>query len=387
LWVGECMPLSSLKSYTVSQLANRIASEIETRVDAGFVRSMPAVVDVVLTKACNLACTFCKDYETEGAQHVSDANLTRLAEQLFPTARRLSICSGGEPYLHRGLEHILRLAKKYKLYTWVLSNGMLLKEERMRPIIREELVTEHGFSIDGIRPETVESFRIFAKLPKILENIRMVQRIREEEGKRFPTITIRYALMRCNIEELPAAVEYWGRAGANRIDCGYLSLANEVPCEQSLYFHQELTERIFAEARRVASLYQDFKLSLPPLVKDDMKRRQNPTRCVAPWTFVMVDPNGVVLPCYRAFEAISMGKIYDADGLPFHEIWNSDSYRALRRTVNRDGVKKHYAYCQSCEERYGWGSADVHLGDQTWLKIVSEEKPELIQIDHRRLRK
>ena len=376
-----------MKSFTPQQFVNRAVNEIETRCGAGFLRSMPAVVDVVLTKACNLACTFCKDYETEGAQNVSEANLTRLAEQLFPTARRLSICSGGEPYLHRGLEHILRHARKHKLYTWVLSNGMLLKEDRIRSIVREELITEHGFSIDGIQPETVESIRIFAKLPKILENVRMVQRIREEEGKRYPTITIRYALMRRNIEQLPAAVEYWGKEGANRINCGYLSIANDIPHDESLYFHQDLTERVFGEARKVAQKYPGLHVSLPALIKDELVRREDPSLCRAPWTFVKIDPDGSVRPCYRAFEAISMGNIYDQDARPFREIWNDDSYRALRRTVNRNVEHKHYAYCQCCETRIGWGSADAHLGDENWLKVVADQKPELVQIDHRRLKK
>jgi radical SAM protein with 4Fe4S-binding SPASM domain len=341
---------------------------------------------VVLTKACNLACTFCKDYETEGAKNVTAENLARVASQLFPTARRLSICSGGEPYLHRELEFILRLAREYKLYTWVLSNGMLLKEDRMRAIVRDGLITEHGFSVDGIEPPTVEAIRVFAKLPVILDNIRMLQRIIREEGKSKPGLTIRYALMRSNVEELPAAVEYWGREGIGKIDAGYLSLANELPRDQSLFFHQELTERVFQEARNVAARYPSLQLNLPNLVRDELVKKTNPAPCTRPWDFVMIDPSGHVLPCYRAFEAVSMGVVYDEDRQLFKDIWNSDAYQALRRTVNRDG-DKHFEYCKVCEFRYGWGDEGPHLGDTTWLETVSTGRPELVNIDHRRLKK
>lgn len=381
------MQLGTAKGCTSHKLMNRVVQRIEARISAGQIRSMPAVVDVVLTKACNLACTFCKDYDNDGAQNVSEADLTRLAEQLFPTARRLSICSGGEPYLHRGLEHILRLAKKHDLYSWVLSNGMLLKEDRMRRIIREELITEHGFSVDGITPKTVESIRVFAKLPKILENIRMVQRIRDEEGKSFPTITIRYALMRSNVEELPDAVDYWGKAGASRLNCGYLSLANGISRDESLFFHQDLTERVFAEARKVASRYPNLVVNLPALVREEIGKREQPSRCQAPWTFVMINPDGSVLPCYRAFEGISMGSIYGETAVPFNEIWNSTGYQALRRSVNDDSGPKHYSYCGTCEMRYGWGFEEAHLGDVTWKQVVAQQRPELVTIDHRRIRK
>jgi len=145
---------------------------------------MPVTIDVVLTKACNLACTFCKDYETEGAQRISLSNFERIATQLFPTAMRLSLCSGGEPYLHRGLEEILRIGKRHRLYTWVLSNGMLVKPDRVRPMVREKLISMHGFSVDGYRAATVEALRVNARLEVILENIRALIRIREEEKAR-----------------------------------------------------------------------------------------------------------------------------------------------------------------------------------------------------------
>ncbi len=133
----------------------------------------------MLTKACNLACTFCVDYETLGAKRVSLENFDKVARQLFPTARLVSICSGGEPYLHKGLEDLLRVARRYRVATWVLSNGMLLREDRIRTIVREGLITTHGFSFDGYEAATVEAIRVNAKIDTILENIRMLIRVRE----------------------------------------------------------------------------------------------------------------------------------------------------------------------------------------------------------------
>ena len=208
--------------FPLSKWPNRLLNEFEFRLQRRRLRSMPVTIDVVLTKACNLACTFCKDYETEGAQRISLSNFERIAAQLFPTATGLSICSGGEPYLHRGLEEILRIGKRHRLYTWLLSNGMLAKPDRVRPMVREKLISRHGFSVDGYRAATVEALRVNARLEVILENIRHLIRIREEEGQEEPRITIRYALMRSNVEELPDAVRQWGELGVDRLDCDYL---------------------------------------------------------------------------------------------------------------------------------------------------------------------
>src|SRR5438045_1339245 len=112
-----------MRVHSARQAVNTALNDVEFRLQRPVVRSMPQNVDIVLTKACNLACTFCVDYETPGAKRISLENFEKVARQLFPTARLVSMCSGGEPYLHKGLEDLLRIARRYQLETWVLCNG------------------------------------------------------------------------------------------------------------------------------------------------------------------------------------------------------------------------------------------------------------------------
>ncbi len=369
----------------LSAVANSVINRAETKLGSTNLRSRPTVVDVVLTKACNLACTFCRDYETEGAQRISMENFEKVVKHLFPTTRQLSICSGGEPYLHLGLEEILRHAKKYDIFTWVLSNGMLMPEPRMRNIVSEELISRHGFSVDGYEDATVEAIRVRAKMPVILANIEQLIRLRTELGKTKPEITVRYALMRMNVEELPKAIERWGKMGINNLDCGYLAIANGISHDESLFFHPELTERVFREARAVAAKHPNLKVNLPELVPDQVKYLSEPMKCTLPWHFVGIDTNGNILPCYRAFEALAMGNIYRDEIPDFDKVWNSEAYQALRATVNNDGTdKRYYPYCSRCENRIGWGTEAPHFGDETWIEAVNEGREDLIQIDHRR---
>ena len=92
------------------------------------------------------------------------------------------------------------------------------------------------FSVDGINASTVESIRINAKLDVILENIKRLIRIRDEEGKQKPNITIRYALMHSNIKELPDAVRYWGEMGINNLSCSYLHFVTELIIKKAFSF-------------------------------------------------------------------------------------------------------------------------------------------------------
>jgi radical SAM protein with 4Fe4S-binding SPASM domain len=360
---------------------------LETKLESPILHSLPQNVDIVLTTKCNLACVFCKLYPVSGAKQVSIENFRKAAEQLFPTARLVSICSGGEPYLHKNLEELLRIIRQYSVPTWVLSNGMLLEEERIRTIVREELITLHGFSIDGIRSSTVEAIRVNAKLDVIVENIKMLIRIRKEERKHKPPIVIRYVLMRSNIEELPDAVRHWGEMGIDVIDCNYLSLSRNIDRQQSLYFHQDLTEEVFSEAQLVAEHYPRLTLNLPDPIHKQQHFEKKPKKCGSAWNFVFVNTDGEIFPCYCLLGIRSMGNIYEGDGDSFKGIWNNSEYQQLRRTTNDDHVKKYFSYCSLCETRFGWGDLKVHLGDQTWLHhldLEDKQEMELIAKRHRK---
>ncbi|MCP4666434.1 MAG: radical SAM protein [Deltaproteobacteria bacterium] len=368
------------KNTTIKSALNAAVNQVEVNRQSSTLHSLPQTVDVVLTRICNLKCIFCKDYETLGDTYITVENFKKAARQLFPTARRLRICSGGEPYMHKQLIDLLRIAGQYKIETVLLSNGMLLKENLIRTIVSEGLISRHGFSVDGIKASTVEAIRVRAKLDVIKENIRMLARIREEEGGKQPEIEIRYALMHSNIKELPQAVRYWGEMGINRMDCFYLSLCNDIDHHESLYFHQDLMEQVFNDAREVASDYSHLTLHLPPTIHQEQPKQHAPVKCASPWSFVKVETDGRIFPCYKSWGVISMGNIYDDNGRLFKEIWNGPQYQALRRTANDDTLPKHYSYCSVCQRRFGMGNKAIHLGDETWLDHIRDtsEKAKVI---------
>ncbi len=368
--------------YRLLARLNKAINKLELRLQRPHLISRPISVDLVLTKACNLACVFCKDYETPyGSRRVDLDSIHKIAKQLFPFATQLSICSGGEPYLHKDLLGILRLGRRYGLDILLLSNGMLMKEDTVRTIIRERLVTKHGVSFDGHDSDTVAAIRVGADPDLIVENVRTFLRIRDEEGTRSPILQIRYAMMRSNIEELPAAVDRWGRLGVDQIHCGYLSLANGIDPDESLFYHQDLMVDMLAEARVVAARYPNLRLFVPPTVAES-RRRKEPARCKAPWSFAMIDTNGQVMPCYRAYEAMRSDSLYENDGPSFAQVWNSDAYRRLRASANDDGVDPYFNYCRQCEYRFGWGDERCHLGDQSWLEALEDDTA--LAIDHAR---
>jgi radical SAM protein with 4Fe4S-binding SPASM domain len=362
--------LRKLRTITPRQAVNSLLNEIEIRTQVPRMISMPQIADIVLTKRCNLACRFCKDYKNTDIRDISLDNFSRLARQVLPFVRRLQICSGGEPYLHRDLIPILRVAKSYSPETVLLSNGMLLDRERIETIVGEELLSQHGFSVDGITAGTVESIRRNARLDKILENINaFIAACSRHKGKR-PAAFVRYVLMKSNLAELPRAVEYWGKAGLDRLDCIYLHLGNDIDRDEVVYYHQESLREAFRQARATASRYPRLTLSLPPLPSDARQTSARPVRCRMPWELAYVNADGTLYQCYKMHGLWSPGNVFEGNGNTFRRIWNGEDYRRLRDTVNNDRRPKKFAFCAKCPMRLGWTDELSHLGDEVLLESL-----------------
>jgi len=103
------------------------------------------------TKKCNLTCLHC--YSISGPGHQDVLNLSDLKnflayawEQGF---NNISI-SGGEPFLYKDLEELLKFSKSIGYQNTLASNGMLLRSERAKRIL--EFVDLIAISIDGPQP-------------------------------------------------------------------------------------------------------------------------------------------------------------------------------------------------------------------------------------------
>ena len=78
---------------TPRRVGNVALNLLEQRLGIGRPRSLPISLDVILTKACNLNCTFCISSTVEDRRWLAFDQYERIARELFPSAYKLSFCS------------------------------------------------------------------------------------------------------------------------------------------------------------------------------------------------------------------------------------------------------------------------------------------------------
>jgi len=311
--------------------------------------ALPWKLDIVLTKACNLRCTFCIAYDSLGGERWMDFSLyEQIARKLFPTAQCVFFCSGGEPLLYPKIREALKLARRHRTFTTMVSNGTLLDRATAQWLAGDQSLHELTISFDGARKETLERIRRGANYETVLGNIDYLSALKKKHGLIYPRLSFHYVVMKSNAEELPDVFRICSQYGLYKVRVDYLNVANDIDVSESLFYQRELAAQVFAESRRRAREY-GIQVELPPLPGAEKHR----ARCRYPWQFVMIEPDGSIRFCYRSWRQ-RLGFFSD----DFGSLWRGESYRKIRQTI--DSQAPYYPYCQYCPYRLGFNRESAH---------------------------
>jgi MoaA/NifB/PqqE/SkfB family radical SAM enzyme len=116
-------------------------------------RHHPIVAHIVPIRRCNLACTYCNEFD-DLSKPVPLVTMLRRIDRLAELGTTVITISGGEPLLHPELDDIIRQIRLRGSIATVITNGYLLTPERIQRLNRAGL--DHlQISIDNVQPDDV----------------------------------------------------------------------------------------------------------------------------------------------------------------------------------------------------------------------------------------
>jgi sulfatase maturation enzyme AslB (radical SAM superfamily) len=127
----------------------------ETRMVALALKSPrhPVLAHIVVTRRCNLACTYCSEFD-DFSKPVPTAEMLRRIDLLGALGTTVMTLTGGEPLLHPDLEEIIRRVRHHGIVAVMVTNGYLLTPDRIQRLNRAGL--DHlQISVDNVRPDDV----------------------------------------------------------------------------------------------------------------------------------------------------------------------------------------------------------------------------------------
>lgn len=229
----------------------------------GVVPDFPRTLNIHVTFRCNLRCRGCASHGKQG--HFVNADFRQLEQAELTTEEfkkiiaeaassvPLMVFSGGEPLLRDDMPALVEYAKQQKVFTIMVTNGTLLREEVARRLVRCGL-DRIVFSLDGTR-EIHENLRgLNGIFDTIMQNLHMLCRIKQEESSAAPFIQVNYVLFEENYREMAQFAETIDADPQARIDLLTFS--------HPLFIEKETAEAHYS--------YMKDKYSLSSLIRDQI---------------------------------------------------------------------------------------------------------------------
>ncbi|MBN3037898.1 MAG: radical SAM protein [Candidatus Omnitrophica bacterium] len=183
----------------------------------------PDIVQVNFSFRCNLACSMCsmreqmKFLQSQGRRTEIDSDTFRkIIKETQELGTKSILFIGGEPLLRSDLFELIGYARDLGLNTVIVTNAVLLDEEKARKCI-EAGVSWLSISIDAASEGIFNKIRGKDILQKIVNNIKTLNRLKEEKGVEFAKIGVVCTIMNDNLEELLDVAHLTKRLKAEKI--------------------------------------------------------------------------------------------------------------------------------------------------------------------------
>ncbi len=313
----------------------------------------PLRVAVLLTHRCNLRCSMCvvPGASATGGEELTTDELEELLEQVPASA--VVTFTGGEPFLRKDLEHVLRSSSAARR-VHLVTNGTLVDAAWTKLLCgiapkgwRGPGLVNLGVSVHGVGAVHDRMVRSEGAYEKAMAAVSEVAARRQG---RFPLVDVKVVMTKHNIGHFGELYREARRAGADI--CSFQIQSNQVSSygvshgESTVHLRRPPPVEgvdvgvLREEIRTMKALAQEGA----PLVRfsphigeqhilDHYRNAVNLRRfvCHSTWSTLHVAPTGEVYPCF----SYSMGNVRSE---ALAAIWNGPRYRSFRRELRRRGV-------------------------------------------------
>src|SRR4030081_1348064 len=128
----------------------------------------PILVHIIPNRRCNLACTYCNEFD-DFSKPVPIDEMYRRIDKLGSLGTAVVTISGGEPLMHPELDDVICRIRANGMIAGLITNGYLLVAERIQRLNRAGLEWLQ-ISIDNVNPDEVskKSLKVLDKKLQLL---------------------------------------------------------------------------------------------------------------------------------------------------------------------------------------------------------------------------
>lgn len=316
---------------------NRKINKQEIENKSIFLESKPRRLMLVLTSKCNLSCIMC---DRKGNNYSLSEESIKGIIRFFPYLDSI-MWQGGEVFIVDYFKEFFQEAMRYpQLVQEINTNGLLIDNEWVN--LLQKANTRLIFSIDSTEKEVYEHIRKGAKFENLMNNINLLNEIKQDAKDLKITKTINIVIMRSNYKLLDKFIDFalkYKFSGLNFLKisgnaCPQENIFQPIDAEALNYLRKEFPGVI--EKCRGLNITISHELSSIICEREDALReapqmdKENKLFCLMPWVSLFIDgsQNGMVYPeclCRRP-----IGNIFKHT---LEEIWNNNNVQNYRKRI------------------------------------------------------
>ena len=178
--------------------------------------SLPGKLFVEVTTRCNLHCGMCVKQTPKGEIMEGDMreDIFLALRPLFKELSALILNGIGEPLLFKDLERFIEIARAEISRGWIgfQTNGMLMSEKRAHSLM-DSGVDRICISIDSTSGDLFKRIRKGGEVTEVERAFRHLIQAKRDLSRDDFQLGIEFVLMKDNIHELPATIEWAAERG------------------------------------------------------------------------------------------------------------------------------------------------------------------------------
>lgn len=290
----------------------------------------PLILSVEPTNICNLKCPLCVTGNGSLTRNTGMMSLDTFEKVLSLYGDYLFyllIYHQGEPYLNKNFLHFVELAKAKRIFVTTSTNAHFLDKETAERTVESGL-DSIIVSIDGVEQQTYEKYRVAGELDKALSGLKALVSARRKLKKGTPVILAQFIVMKHNEHEIGQIKQLGKKIGADRV------LIKTAQVET------------YGEAKAwlpESETYRRYSVSEGEITP----KRVGHGPCPRPWTSMLVNCDGTVVPCCFDKNGEHQSGTLTED-LHLSKTWNSKKYDDFRRQMLTD--RKQINICANCSQ-------------------------------------
>ena len=290
---------------------------------------MPMALSLEPTTSCNLRCPECISGLRGFSRPTGMIELDMVKNIMAQMGKWLvyvNLYFQGEPYLHKGMDDLVKECKRNGVYTSTSTNAHHLNPSRAKELVASGL-DRLIISIDGTTQETYSAYRVGGSLEKVLEGTRNVIEARRNLGSGKPFIVWQFLVVKPNehqVEDIKSLAKKY------KVD--------EVVIKTAQIDNPHDDHPLLTSSPSLNRYEKDSQTGLWNL-RNPMKNK-----CWRMWSGCVITWDGKIVPCCFDKDAKhEMGKVNEID-----TVWSGKRYEDFRKKIFSD--RKSIKMCTNCSE-------------------------------------